>query len=191
MCTKDMPWKTFKDAYNDIKANPGKYTYISSSPGGISHISQEAIYKTLGCEITHLPTRDTSAAGQSMISGAGQIYCDPPTMIRQFDFVGLAVLSAERSSLLPDVPTMKELGFGDVPDISLWSGLFAPAGLPDDIRAQLEAATKKVVDSEEFQKLCEGMFSAPCYMDSAETTKVFHDDYAMFKELLTELGFRK
>lgn len=191
MCTKAMPWKSFRDAYEDIKANPGKYVYISSSPGGISHISQEAIFKTLGCDITHLPTRDTSAAGQSLISGAGQIYCDPPTMIRQFDLVGLAVLSPERSSLLPDVPTMKELGFTEVPDITLWSGLFAPANLPEDIRAELEEATRKVVASEEFRKLCDGMFASPWFKDSKETSRIFHGDYAMFNELLTELGFKQ
>lgn len=188
---KNLPWKNFKEAYEILKANPNKYMFVSSSPGGVAHVAQEAIFHALDLKLGHLPTKDGASAAQALVSGTAQFFCDPPILIKQFDLIGLAIMADERSPACPDVPTFKELGFPQVPNLSLWQGLFAPKNLPADILARLEEASKKVVESDQFQEICAKAGMQSRYMNSADFDKQIRADYALFDQILRESGFKK
>ena len=116
-----------------IKKNPGKYAYGSIGTGSLSQLAMEAIALKAGTKLVHVPYPSSPQAIQALIRGDVQMVCLPAISITPQLAGGaiklLAVSTAERSALLPDVPTLKEAGI-DV-EADAWSGLIAPAGVSD------------------------------------------------------------
>jgi tripartite-type tricarboxylate transporter receptor subunit TctC len=116
-----------------IKRNPGKYTYGSIGTGSLSQLAMEAIALKAGTKLVHVPYPSSPQAIQALMRNDVQMVCLPAISILPQLGGGaiklLAVSTAERSALLPGVPTLKESGI-DV-EADAWSGLVGPAGLPD------------------------------------------------------------
>jgi tripartite-type tricarboxylate transporter receptor subunit TctC len=116
-----------------IKRNPGKYTYGSIGTGSLSQLAMEAIALKAGTKLVHVPYPSSPQAIQALMRNDVQMVCLPAISILPQLGGGaiklLAVSTAERSVLLPGVPTLKESGI-DV-EADAWSGLVGPAGLPD------------------------------------------------------------
>jgi tripartite-type tricarboxylate transporter receptor subunit TctC len=116
-----------------IKRNPGKYTYGSIGTGSLSQLAMEAIALKAGTKLVHVPYPSSPQAIQALIRNDVQMVCLPAISITPQLGGGaiklLAVSTAQRSALLPGVPTLKEFGI-DV-EADAWSGLVGPAGLPD------------------------------------------------------------
>lgn len=184
------PWKTFQEAVEHLKQNPGKYFFTSSSPGSSPHISQQALFAALGLKVNHMPSKDSGSAIQALNSGTVQFYADPPVIIRQFGLVGLAVFGDKKLPEYPDLPTMKELGI-NVPAFTGWHGFWGPANLPADVLSRLEEAAAKVIASEEFRQLCARTDMQASYLNSAEFTKFFESEYALYSKYAKEFGLKK
>ena len=101
----------------------------------------------------------------------------------------LAVTSAERIDILPDVPTAKEQG-ADV-DITMWRGLAAPAGTPDEVVAKLEAVAKMAVESKEFQDASKKIGFNPAYMSREDFASLIKTDDTIISDLMSDLGLKK
>jgi tripartite-type tricarboxylate transporter receptor subunit TctC len=118
-----------------IKQNPGKYAYGSIGTGSLSQLAMEAIALKAGTKLVHVPYPSSPQAIQALMRNDVQMVCLPAISITPQLAGGtvkmLAVSTAKRSALLPDVPTLKEGGI-DV-EADAWSGLVAPAGVPDAI----------------------------------------------------------
>lgn len=116
-----------------IKRNPGKYAYGSIGTGSLSQLAMEAIALKAGTRLVHVPYPSSPQAIQALIRNDVQMVCLPAISITPQLGGGaiklLAVSTAQRSALLPGVPTLKEAGI-DV-EADAWSGLVGPAGLPD------------------------------------------------------------
>jgi tripartite-type tricarboxylate transporter receptor subunit TctC len=116
-----------------IKRNPGKYTYGSIGTGSLSQLAMEAIAIKAGTKLVHVPYPSSPQAIQALIRNDVQMVCLPAISITPQLGGGaiklLAVSTAQRSALLPGVPTLKESGIDVQADA--WSGLVGPAGLPD------------------------------------------------------------
>jgi tripartite-type tricarboxylate transporter receptor subunit TctC len=135
----------FKGLIAKLKAEPGKYSYGSSDTGGITHLAGELFKMETGTDIVHVPYRGAAPATNDLVADTVQMaILDVPVLlphIRSGALKALAVTSASRSSLLPDVPTTDELGYPRI-NSDNWYGLFAPGQARRDARQRLhDAAT--------------------------------------------------
>jgi tripartite-type tricarboxylate transporter receptor subunit TctC len=138
----NSPHKSFADVLKFMKANPEKMSYASAGNGTSDHLTAELMWQETGTKATHVPYKGGAPAMSDLI--AGQV--DATFMnintglpnIKGGKLRALAITSSKRSPLLPDVPTMEELGYKGVTVYS-WQAFAAPKGLPADIKAKLHA----------------------------------------------------
>ena len=128
-----------------LKANLGKYAYGTGGAGGSAHIGAVAFLNAIGAEATHVPYRGSAPMLADMLAGQVSICFDTPALIAPHHASGrlrcLAVATAARSPLMPDVPTAAEAGLPQYKAYS-WFGLFAPAGTPAAIVARMNEAVR-------------------------------------------------
>ncbi len=145
---KTMGIKNVQDFVRVAKSNPGKMNMASSGNGTSIHLAGELFKSMTGTYMLHLPYRGSGPALMDMVAGNADVMFDnlPSSMaqIKAGKLVALAVTSAERSSALPDVPTVEQAGGPALKgyEASSWFGLLAPAGTPPEIinRIQQEVA---------------------------------------------------
>ncbi len=129
---KSLGVNSVKDLVDLIQRNPGKYTFGSIGTGSLSHLAMEAIALKSGTTMVHVPYPSSPQAMTALMRNDVQMVCLPAISIVPQLGSGtvklLAVSTAERSALLPGVPTLKEAGI-DV-EADAWMGLVAPAGIP-------------------------------------------------------------
>lgn len=140
------PAKNVKEFVAWMKQHPDKANYASSSPAFT--ITTELLKLKTGMPGVEIPYKSSNEMVLSVMQGqtAMTIADGPPTVpqVKAGKVRALAVTGAERSPLLPDVPSMTEAGYPSV-DVHLWSGIFAPAGTPAPIVAKLRAAFNQAV----------------------------------------------
>jgi tripartite-type tricarboxylate transporter receptor subunit TctC len=137
------------------KANPGKVNYGSAGVGTVSHVSGVYFANAAGIELTHIPYKGTGPALTDLLGGHIPMAFAPipatHANIAEGKLRGLAVTSAKRSSLLPDVPTIAESGIPGF-EASLFYGLVAPAGTPRPIIEKLNKALRDALATDDVHK---------------------------------------
>lgn len=132
-----------------IKANPGKYNFGSIGNGSLSHLSMEAILLKTGNKMVHIPYPSSPQAMTSLMRGDVQMAVLPAIAVTPHLAGGqvkiLAITTAQRSALLPGVPTLKETGI-DV-EADAWMGLIAPAHTPEQVVGAIQKAFTEAVTS--------------------------------------------
>jgi tripartite-type tricarboxylate transporter receptor subunit TctC len=129
-----------------IKQEPDKLTYGSIGRGSLSHLAMSSLVMTAGVNLAHLPFPGSPAAVTALLRGDVQVAVLPAGSVAGLGKTGklrmLAVTSAKRSPLLPELPTLSEAGIANV-EADAWVGLIAPAGISDAVRDRIyrEAAT--------------------------------------------------
>ena len=146
--TPSVPAKNVAELVAWLKANPGKASYASSGNGGAPHMSAE-LFKTLaGVDVAHIPFKGSTAAHPDLIAGRVALMFDTVAAIapqvKAGSVRGLAVTTAKRSAVFPDLPTMQEAGIAGY-ETSTWGGLLAPAGTPKDVVAKINAEVVKAL----------------------------------------------
>jgi tripartite-type tricarboxylate transporter receptor subunit TctC len=130
-----------------IKREPGKYNFGSIGNGSLSHLAMEAIALKSGTQLVHVPYPGSPQAMTAVLRGDVQMACLPAISVTPQVGTGnvkiLAVSTARRSSLLPNIPTLKESGI-DV-EADAWMGLIAPAKTPDAIIARIHDAVVQAI----------------------------------------------
>lgn len=138
-----LPVRTVAELVAYAKANPGTLSYGSSGNGGGSHLAGEWFKTLAGVDLQHIPYKGSSLAMSDLIGGQVQLmFVDAPTGMPQIEagkVRAIAVGSAARSSLLPQVPTVAESGFPGYA-VDTWAGVLAPAGTPKDVVQALNSA---------------------------------------------------
>lgn len=150
-----VPATSIKELVALLKKNPGKYSYATSGTCGIAHMMGEQFKVSTGTFITHIPYRGSGPALNDTLAGQVEIMLDnlPSSIphIQAGKLRALAIANSKRLEAFPDVPTYAELGLKEMNDPA-WYGLIAPAGLPKDIQAKIQAAANKVVFTPEIAK---------------------------------------
>ena len=138
---------TVADFIRVAKASPGKFNMASSGNGTSIHLAGELFKSMSGTFMLHFPYRGSSPALLDMLAGNMDVMFDnlPSSMphIRSGKLKALAVTSAQRSAVLPDVPTIEEAGKLKGYEASSWFGLLAPAGTPPDIVSRIQQEVTK------------------------------------------------
>ncbi len=143
---KDLGVTTLPDLI--VKAKQQKLTYGSAGPGTTMNIAVEMFNAAAGVKITHVPYRGAGPALNDLLGGhVDMVEADLPVLlplVQAGSVKALALFASERSPLIPNLPTTKELGLPGVV-IENWYGVFLPAGTPPQVRDRLERALDAVV----------------------------------------------
>jgi len=143
----DVPAKDLTALIRLLKDNPGKYSYGSSGVGTMPHLAGELFKSMAGVDIVHVPYRGNSAIMADLFAGRVAFAFDgPPTQlgnIQSGKVRALAITTAERSPVLPDVPPVADTLPGYA--IPFWTAIFAPAGTPSEIVARIAAETNRAM----------------------------------------------
>jgi tripartite-type tricarboxylate transporter receptor subunit TctC len=143
-----VPARSAAEFIAHCKAEPGKVNFGSSGTGAVNHLCQALFARRAGIEVVHVPFRGGAPAllelRQGRIQAMFQAVQEALPVLREGATRGLAISSAERSPLLPDVPPVADTlpGF----DAVFWQGLFAPVGTPEPVVARLGAALRAATD---------------------------------------------
>ena len=151
----DSPHKTLADVVAAAKAEPGKLTFASPGLGTVSHLISELWQKSSGMKLTHVPYRGLSQALPDVLSGQVDMYMGSiPTLqghIKGGKVRALAVTTAKRSPVLPQVPTYTESGIPGVELASVW-GVMAPAGTPEAVIQRINTELNKALQQPDMRE---------------------------------------
>ncbi|ANY16017.1 Bug family tripartite tricarboxylate transporter substrate binding protein [Bordetella pseudohinzii] len=140
------PYKTVQELVDYARKHPGKVTYASGNSTGI--VAGATLARRAGIDILHVPYKGTPQAMTDVVGGQVDfMFTDLASglpFVQSGQLRALAVSTAERSAIVPELPSMKEAGVADF-DLNSWNGYFGPAGLPPEIVARLNAAINDIV----------------------------------------------
>jgi tripartite-type tricarboxylate transporter receptor subunit TctC len=143
-----LPVKNVKDLIALVKSKPGELSYASSGNGAINHLAGELFKIRTATSIVHVPYKGGGPAAIALLAGeVGMIFGEPASMmgfLKAGKLKALAVTSAKRALSLPDLPTMAEAGVANY-DVTSWNGILAPAAVPREIIARLNAELNKII----------------------------------------------
>jgi tripartite-type tricarboxylate transporter receptor subunit TctC len=184
------PYKTLKDLVDDAKKRPDQILFSSSGLYGALHLPTALFLKAAGLQMRHLPTNGGGPALTAILGNNSQVLVSSVaaamSQIRAGKLRALACFSTKRAAALPEVPTMKELGY-DV-EFSLWVGLFAPKGTPDAIVDKLRAESRKAADTEQFKKAIDNIGDVVAYLDKPEFAKFWDEDAKRVEAAVQAIG---
>ncbi|KQP23082.1 tripartite tricarboxylate transporter substrate binding protein [Pseudorhodoferax sp. Leaf267] len=146
----NSPHKSLADVVAYNKANPGKMTFASAGNGSSDHLTAELFWQQVGTKGIHVPYKGGAPAHTDLMGGQVDASFQNVNSVLQYIKGGkmraLAVTSAKRSAVLPDVPTMAEAGVKNV-EVTSWQAIVAPKGLPADVRTKAHAAFVEALNS--------------------------------------------
>lgn len=147
-----VPADNLKDFIAYAKANPGKLNFASQGNGSLSHVGTALFEQVTGTDMVHVPYKGSGPAIQDVLAGQVQVFMTTPPSVMQHVQAGklkaFAVTGKNRHPGLPNVPTTAEAGLAGF-ELEAWVGLFAPAGTPAPVIAQLSDAVRRALDTPE------------------------------------------
>ena len=189
-----VPAKTLKEFVALARRNPGKLNYGSGGAGTTNHLGNELLKSLQKINMTHVPYKGATLAAGALISGEVDevILGVAPALpfIKAGRVRPLAVLSEKRLPTLPDVPTAEEAGVPGL-KISIWYGLFAPAGTPPDIVARLHREVATALQDPELLKRMSNAGMDPWPGTAEELGSHLRSEIARFAKLAKSAGLKK
>jgi tripartite-type tricarboxylate transporter receptor subunit TctC len=169
-----------------IKARPGQFNYASNGQGTSLHLSAE-LYKSLaGVFVTHIPYRGAAAGLTAVMADeVGFMFDNLPSalgLIQGGKLKALAVTTPQRSSALPQVPTMEEAGLKGH-QVFAWFGLAAPAGLPAAVQQKLEQSLERVAQQAEVKAAMQKAGAEPTWVNAQGMASFMQADTAQWKKV--------
>ena len=172
----DGPYKTLKNLVDAAKAKPGTINYGSSGVYGTLHVAMEIFAQAAGIKMFHIPYQGGGPAVAALLAGQIDALASGPApaigQIKAGKMRALAVWGDKRLAAMPDVPSMKELGYDAT--FYIWSGLFAPAATPQPVMTALREIVKRTVEDPEFKEAMDKVETPIAYLD-APAFKTFLD----------------
>jgi tripartite-type tricarboxylate transporter receptor subunit TctC len=181
------PYRSLKALIEAAKARPGEIAYASAGMGTSTHLAAEYLTGLAGIRMIHVPFKGSPEALQDVLGGRSAFYMAPVNvaggLLKEGKLNPLGVSTTRRAEVLPDVPTLAEQGLADY-DVTLWFGMWAPAGTPGTVVQKLNAAVNAIVQEppvrEQFAKL--GMQPAP--MKPAEFGRFVRSEIDVYKRIV-------
>ncbi len=166
----DAPYNTVAEFIAYAKAHPGEINIGHSGPGSVWQIAGGIMAEKAGIDVKFVPYDGAAPAVTALVGKHIQAVSVSPAEVQGQIEAGalkmLGVMSAERTAIFPDVPTMKESGLDVV--FGTWRGLGVPKGTPDEVKAILSDAFKKGMESESFQQFAKNTGLGLAYMPGKE-----------------------
>ena len=184
-------WKTAGDLVKAAKAEPGKLTYASAGAGSATHMNAEKFRVSAGIDAVHIPYKGTPEALTDTMNGRVDYFFAPVIaalpMVRDNRVTALAVGSAKRASVLPDVPTTEEAGYPGSA-YNFWVGMLAPAGTPPTIVEQLNKEVTAALASPEVKDRLAALGADAAPMPAADFDKMIAQELKDNAALVKQAG---
>jgi tripartite-type tricarboxylate transporter receptor subunit TctC len=175
------------------KAAPDKYMYGSFGNGTVSHFSGEMFKAAAGVKMTHVPYRGSAPAMTDLVGGQIPLAFDSVVAavphIRTGKIKPLAVTTATRSALLPDVPTVAESGYAGY-QMSSWIVLVAPRGLPPEVKQKLEQALATSMEDAEMREKLKGVGFEPAHAPIKDWSGMVGKDIARLRKIAEQSNIK-
>jgi tripartite-type tricarboxylate transporter receptor subunit TctC len=189
-----VPAKTLKEFVALARRYPGKLNYGSGGAGTTNHLANELLKSLEKINIVHVPYRGATLATQALVGGEIDevILGVAPALpfIKSGRVRALAVLSEKRVAALPDVPTAAEAGFPDF-RMSIWYGMFAPAGTSRDIVMRLHSEVARAMQDPELLKRMSNAGMDPWLGTPEELGTLLRAEIARFAQIIQSAGLKK
>jgi tripartite-type tricarboxylate transporter receptor subunit TctC len=184
VASKQSGFKTVADLVAAAKANPGKLTFASAGVGSSSHMAGERLRLATNIDVRHVPFRDQGLT--EVMAGRIDYYFIPlaaaASALGSGQLAVLAVSSAKRVALLPDVPSIAEAGY-PAAEFNFWVGLSAPAQTPRTVIDKLHAATESALQDPALQEKLAKLGVEPKLMSVDAFAKFVKDDLVATAQL--------
>jgi tripartite-type tricarboxylate transporter receptor subunit TctC len=185
-----QPHKSLKEFVEDAKKRPNQLIFSSSGLYGALHLPTALFMKAAGIQMKHLPTAGGGPALTAILGNNSQVLVSSIAAANAQMKAGklrpLACFGAQRAPALPEVPTMKELGY-DV-EFYLWVGLFAPKGTPGNVITTLRDASKKAASADQFRAAMKNLGQDVAYLDQAEFKQFWDADATRVQDAVRQIG---
>jgi len=188
-----LPVKSYGELIALSRAKPGTLTYASAGVGTSNHLAGELLQSMTGVKLNHVPYKGSAPALNDLLGGHVDMMFDlvltATKQVQAHAVRALAVTSAKRSPQMPDVPTFAELGLPAY-DVSAWFGIFAPAGVPKDVVAKLEASIHSAMKSPEMKKQLAASGVDPMEGSAADFATLVGADYRKWADVIRDRGLQ-
>jgi tripartite-type tricarboxylate transporter receptor subunit TctC len=185
--------KDLKEFLALLKAKPGDLNYASSGPGTPYHMAGELFKSMSGTNIVHVPHRGSGDARTAVIGGHVQMMIDAITTtaptVQSGQVRALGTTGLKRSSVLPDVPTIAEVGVPGY-EATIWLGLMAPAGTPKSVIDSLNAEINKVLKRSDVKEAWAKQGAEPLIMSPDEFDKYLRGDIDKWAKVIQSAGIK-
>ncbi len=176
-----------------LKRNPGQYNFASTGSGSIAHLGVELIKARTQSFAVHIPYASSGQAVTAIIAGDVHFACLPPVAIMPQAKAGrlkaLAVTSAERFDLLPELPTLRESGIADI-QAEPWFAYMAPQGTPPEVVQRMSREISAVLKDPETRQRLQGAYFNPVGGTPQELTKFMKEELARWKPVIERAGLK-
>jgi tripartite-type tricarboxylate transporter receptor subunit TctC len=166
-----LPVNSLKELIAYAKANPGKVNFGSGSNGSAGHLAGELFKVDTGTDVAHIPFKGGAPATQALLAGDTQFMFDnlanAMAQLKGGKIKAIAVTTAQRSKLAPELPTMAEAGMPGF-DISTWFGILAPAGTPSEVVTKWNAELVKALNAPDVREKMMAQGAEPAPMTPAD-----------------------
>ncbi len=175
LANQEVPVQSVKQFVDYVKAAPGKYSYGSFGSGTTSHFAGETILHATGLKMSHIPYKGSAPAMTDLMGGQIPFSVDTVSaaipQLKSGKIKAIAVTTAKRSPLLPNVPTLAEAGYADI-NLDTWLVMAAPRGLPPEVRAKLEKALATTVADPETKAKLTAQGMEPAFSSGAAASEL-------------------
>ena len=186
----DAPWKSAKEMLDAAKKEPGSIPYGSSGNYGTMHVPMEMLNSAAGTKMLHVPFTGAGPAVVALLGGQVQALSTGPSSIMGHLKGGkvrvLATWGDSRHPALPDVPTLKELGYDA--QFSQWTGLFVPAGTPEPVIAKLREAARAAIEDPAFKAALAKVETPVQFLDQPQFRHFWDTDARKLADVVKKIG---
>jgi tripartite-type tricarboxylate transporter receptor subunit TctC len=186
-----VPVKDLKELANLLRTQPAlQYNYGSTGPGSAVHVLGEAFKRDAKVNMEHVPFKGAAPLKQEMLAGRIQVGGDQLSSslaeIKAGSLKAIATTASKRIPALPDVPTVRELGYPNL-ELEGWNGLFAPAGTPKPIIDRLQREVAAAVRHPEVAKRLTELGAEPVGSSPAEQDAILRRQMDQFRPVIREM----
>lgn len=191
-----LPASTMREAIALMKKSPGTYNFASVGNGSSSHLTMEYIKAVTNTYAVHIPFNGSPPAVMATMSGETQFMASVPTVIapqvKQGRLKYLAVTSAQRYPLLPDVPTVAESGVPELKGFEAlaWNGVLVAAGTPRDVVDRINTALNAAIHDSTVKDRLKAAGLEPIGGSPEQFTKLIHDESVKWGPIIKRSGAR-
>jgi tripartite-type tricarboxylate transporter receptor subunit TctC len=183
------PYSSLKALIEAAKSRPGEIPFASAGIGTSTHLVAEYLVGLAGLKMIHVPFKGSPEAMQDVLGGRVAFYMAPinagMNLVKDGKLAALGVSTRARSDALPDVPTLAEQGLKDY-DMTLWFGLWAPAGTPPAVVQKLNAAVNGIVQQPEVREQFARLGIHPSPMKPEEFARFVRGEIEVYKRIVKQ-----
>jgi tripartite-type tricarboxylate transporter receptor subunit TctC len=191
---KSIPANNVQELVAYAKAHPGELNYVSQGVGTPAHIFGQVFGKQAGIDIVHVPYKGANDVAKDFISGRVHMQFASSTaavtLAKSGEVRLIGAVAPRRSSLFPDLPTMKEQGIANI-DIESWIGFVGPAGMEPQTVAKLSDAVNQVLKTQKMRDDFRNGGVEPKWAGPGEFSAAVRESYNLWARTLANIGFKK